>query len=72
LDDPYYKDWNNIAEWNGAACLQEKKDPAVGNEFDVIAASTVRLYNPGVKDADFVLTLDFKGGKIPAGSIYIS
>ena len=74
LDDPYYKDWNNIAEWNGAACLQKKKAPTGENEFDVIAASqanAVRLYNPGVKDADFTLTLDFKGGIIPKGSIYI-
>lgn len=57
----------NIAEWNGAAKLLETQ----GN-FDKLIDSSFALYNPGVKETDFILTLQFPlSGIIPAGSIYI-
>ena len=72
LDDDYYKDWNNISEWNGAARLQATREPSGGRKFDAITnTNQIRLYNPGVKETDFILTLKFSGNIIPKGSIYI-
>lgn len=57
----------NIIEWNGAAKLLETQ----GN-FDRLIDNSFALYNPGVKETDFILTLQFPlNGVISAGSIYI-
>lgn len=66
LNNDYYKKYNNIKEWNDAANLlsnQGNYDKCVGNE--------VKLYNPGCKEANFILTFRFDEGYIPAGKIYL-
>ena len=54
-------------EWKDAAKLQNTQ----GN-YDKITNNKIMLYNPGVKDSDFILTLNFNSdGKIPAGGIKV-
>ena len=56
-------------EWNGAAKLQN----AQGNYDKITNDNKIMLYNPGAKETDFILALNFEDdGKIPAGKIYIS
>ena len=57
----------NKNEWKDAADLL----PSQGN-YDKIDGNQIKLYNPGVKETDFILSLQFKNGIIPAGQIYIS
>ena len=57
----------NKDEWKDAADLL----PSQG-KYDTIDGNQIKLYNPGVKEADFILSLQFKNGVIPAGQIYIS
>lgn len=61
-----YKDWNNTSEWLEAANLLNTQ-----GKFDKLDGNVVRLYNPGVKESDFILTFNFKSNIIPAGSINI-
>ena len=66
LSNDYYKKFNNIEEWKDAANLlidQEDYDDCKGNE--------IKLYNPGDKEADFILTFRFDNRNIPAGTIYL-
>ena len=69
LNDEYYKDFDNIDEWRDAANLLNEQ----GNFDKLIDTNKINLYNPGVKEVDFVLTLDFDSTArvIPAGSIDI-
>lgn len=60
-------DNTNKDEWKDAADLL----PSQGN-YDNIDGNQIKLYNPGVKEVDFILSLQFKNGVIPAGQIYIS
>lgn len=54
-------------EWKDAANLLDSQ-----GGYDKINGDRINLYNPGVKDSDFILTLDFDGyGKIPAGGIKV-
>jgi hypothetical protein len=39
--------------------------------YDVLNGNVVKLYNPGVKDTDFILTFKFIDGVIPDGGINI-
>ena len=61
-----YTDWKNFEEWKDAANLLSSQ-----GAFDMLSGNTIKLYNPGVKESDFILTFQFKGGLIPAGTIYI-
>lgn len=67
----YLDQYNNANknEWKDAAGLLASQ----GN-YDTIISGTnkLNLYNPGVKEADFILSLKFKNGLIPIGQIYIS
>lgn len=57
----------NINEWNDSAMLRDNN-----GSYNVLNGNIINLYNPGVKDSDFILTLDFDGyGKIPAGGIKV-
>ena len=56
----------NINEWKDAADLLLSQD-----NYDKIDGNQIRLYNPGVKETDFILTLDFINGNIPSGEISI-
>ena len=67
LDNDYYKKFNNIEEWKDAANLLVSQ----GN-YDIRAVNTVKLYNPGDKEADFILTFRFDNGIIPAGKISLN
>lgn len=56
-------------EWKDAAKLQN----AQGNYDKITNNNEIMLYNPGAKETDFILALNFGyDGKIPAGKIYIS
>lgn len=68
LNDKYYKNFNNIEEWNGAAGLLDTQ-----GQLDTNNGSNVLLYNPGDKETDFILTLNFnKDGIIREGYIRIN
>lgn len=56
-------------EWKDAAKLQNTQ-----GDYDKITNNNkIMLYNPGAKETDFILALNFEDdGKIPAGKIYIS
>lgn len=56
-------------EWKDAAKLQDGQ-----GDYDKITDNNeIMLYNPGVKETDFILALNFRNDdKIPAGKIYIS
>ena len=65
----YLNEYNNTNkdEWKDAANLLASQD-----NYDKIDGNRIKLYNPGVKDSDFILTLNFDGyGKIPAGGIKV-
>ena len=51
-------------EWNDAAQLLETQ----GN-FDRLNRNQIALYNPGDAESDFILTLQFVNGKIPASKL---
>lgn len=53
-------------EWNGAAKLLISQ----GN-FDKLNDNQILLYNPGNIESDFVLTINFVNGKIPASKISV-
>ena len=68
-----YSDYANQAEWVGASGIltsEEKK----AYEIDCVqyGRSTIVLYNPGVKESDFIFTIKFKNNKIPSGSLTLS
>ena len=57
----------NFEEWKKAANLLDSQ-----GDFDKLIVNNIKLYNPGVKESDFILTLKFNSyGKIPAGKIFI-
>ena len=58
---------SNKNEWKKAANMLS----AQGNFDKLSNTNKINLYNPGVKESDFVLTFNFKSGKIPAGGINI-
>lgn len=60
-------DSNNIEEWSSAANLLPAQD-----NFDTLINNSIKLYNPGVKDSDFILTMKLLEGKVPAGSLSLS
>ena len=70
LDDEYYSNYNNIQEWQGAARLKESQ-----GVYDLLGGTNgngIKLYNPGVKETDFVLTFNFNNeSSLPAGRIYL-
>ena len=61
-----YQNLANFEEWRAAANLLDSK-----GDFDVLRGNSIKLYNPGVKESDFILTFRFEGGLIPPGKIYI-
>lgn len=62
-----FSEWTNIDEWKDSAnLLQDRFTEGV----DKINGNQIKIYNPGVKESDFILTLNFKAsGTIPAGGI---
>ena len=61
-----YSGWDNFEEWKKAANLLDSQ-----GKFDILENNYINLYNPGVKESDFILTFNFKVGTIPAGGINI-
>ena len=57
----------NKNEWKDAANLLDTQ-----GIYDTCIGQKINLYNPGVKETDFILSLSFKGGIIPAEEIYIT
>ena len=57
----------NKKEWKDAAGLLDSK-----GVYDTLDDNKVKLYNPGVKETDFILSLKFIDGVIPAGEIYLA
>lgn len=55
---------DNFEEWKGAAKLLSTR----GN-YDRVVNNSIRLYNPGDQEADFVLAIKFDGDTIPATKI---
>ena len=51
LSNDYYKKFNNINEWKTAAGLLESQ-----GDYDILNGNIIKLYNPGSKEADFILT----------------
>ena len=56
----------NKDEWKAASGMLE-----TGDGYDVLIGNTIKLYNPGDKETDFILTFEFSNGSIPAGTIYL-
>ena len=56
----------NKEEWKAASGMLESS-----TGYDTLIDNTVKLYNPGVKETDFILTLNFVNGIISAGGINI-
>lgn len=70
LDDGYYSTWNNVQEWQNAAHLKETQ--GVYDNLGGTNGNAIKIYNPGVKETDFILTFNFNGNSsIPAGEIYL-
>ena len=68
LSNEYYQKFSNINEWRDAANLLDSQGNYDScNEND----NKIKLYNPGVKETDFILSLQFNNGKIPGGYIQI-
>ena len=40
--------------------------------YDTLSDNKIKLYNPGVKETDFILSFKFIEGIIPAGQIYLT
>ena len=61
-------DNKNKNEWAAASGMKETSEG-----YDVITnnGNTINLYNPGVKETDFVLTFNFINGAIPQGGIFL-
>ena len=57
---------DNIEEWKDAANLLE-----VQGDYDKLIGTEIQLYNPGVKESDFIITFNFIQDSIPAGGINI-
>ena len=57
---------SNLSEWKDAANLLEEQ-----GEYDKLNGNIIKLYNPGVKETDFVLTFRFDNRIIPAGKIFL-
>lgn len=58
----------NFNEWKSAANLLETQ-----GEFDRLIGNEIRLYNPGDRESDFVITFNFgESNFIPQGAITIS
>ena len=57
----------NKAEWAAASRMKENK-----NNYNIYNNGVIKLYNPGDLEADFLLTLKFQGGVIPAAGIVIN
>lgn len=66
LSNDYYKKFNNINEWKTAAGLLESQ-----GDYDILNGNIIKLYNPGSKETDFILTFEFSNNIIPAGKIYL-
>ena len=66
LNNEYYKKFNNIDEWKTAAGLLESQ-----GDYDILNGNIIKLYNPGSKETDFILTFEFSNNIIPAGKIYL-
>lgn len=57
----------NYIEWKDAANLLESQ-----GDFDTLVGNTIKLYNPGDKETDFIITLNFDlNSIIPAGGIFL-
>lgn len=56
----------NKDEWKAASGMLESS-----TGYDTLIDNTVKLYNPGVKETDFILTLNFVNGIISSGGINI-
>ena len=56
----------NKDEWKAASGMLESS-----TGYDTLIDNTIKLYNPGVKETDFILTLNFVNGIISAGGINI-
>ena len=54
LSNEYYKKFNNIDEWKAAAGLLESQ-----GDYDILNGNIIKLYNPGSKETDFILTFKF-------------
>ena len=57
---------SNKNEWKDAASLLDEQ-----GLFDSLINNSINLYNPGVKETDFILSFNFNDGIIPAGGINI-
>lgn len=58
----------NYIEWKDAANLLETQ-----GDFDALINNEIKLYNPGDKETDFIITLNFDlSGNIPAGGIFLN
>ena len=68
LNNEYYQKFNNRNEWQGAANLLNSQ-----GSYDSCdeGENEIKLYNPGVKETDFILSLRFNNGKIPGGYVQI-
>ena len=58
---------SNKEEWKLAADLL----PTQGNYDKITNNREIRLYNPGVKETDFIITFNFANGVIPNGGIIL-
>ena len=56
----------NKNEWKDSANLLNEQ-----GLFDLLIGNSISLYNPGVKETDFILSFNFNEGIIPAGGIDI-
>jgi phage-related protein len=42
-------------------------------DFDTLINNEIKLYNPGDKETDFIITLNFdSNGNIPTGGIFLN
>ena len=68
-----YTDCTNQLEWvEASGILTEEERKNHGIDQVQYGRSTIVLHNPGVKESDFIFTINFKNNKIPAGSLTLS
>lgn len=57
----------NKAEWQDAAGIKQEQD-----DIDKLVGNKIKVYNPGSKESDFSLRINFINGMIPKGGLVLT
>ena len=66
LSDYSDEEWANRGEWAAASGLLK-----IQGDYDQLKNTTIKIYNPGVKEADWILKIGVSGNRLLAGVLSI-